>query len=193
MFGVYLVEGYVVSSTLDGPGSRTPSEILSDYFGRAVYLVMKGPRPRECPPTQAFPKLQETAKFQDGYPFLVASEESLEEVRRVVSAFAQDESPEAKIGGIDRERWRDGGVEIERCVASFARAGDSGELICAGTGSGLISCSKAQEYRSPRTCGGASASTLQNQNQWTRLPTRRAHSLSYPNARAAWSVPSHVP
>ncbi|KAI0658302.1 MOSC N-terminal beta barrel domain-containing protein [Cubamyces menziesii] len=114
MFGVYLVEGYVVSSTLDGPGSRTPSEILSDYFGRAVYLVMKGPRPRECPPTQAFPKLQETAKFQDGYPFLVASQESLEEVRRVVSAFAQDESPEAKIGGIDRERWRDGGVEIER-------------------------------------------------------------------------------
>ncbi|KAJ8455924.1 hypothetical protein ONZ51_g12296 [Trametes cubensis] len=114
MFGVYLVEGYVVSSTLDGPGSRTPSEILSDYFGRAVYLVMKGHRPRECPPTQAFPKLQETAKFQDGYPFLVASEESLEEVRRVVSAFAQDESPEAKIGGIDRERWRDGGVEIER-------------------------------------------------------------------------------
>ncbi|KAI0325427.1 hypothetical protein GY45DRAFT_1330328 [Cubamyces sp. BRFM 1775] len=114
MFGVYLVEGYVVSSTLDGPGSRTPSEVLSDYFGRAVHLVMKGPTPRVCPPTQAFPKLQETAKFQDGYPFLVASEESLEEVRRVVSAFAQDESPEARIGGIDRERWKGGGVEIER-------------------------------------------------------------------------------
>ncbi|OSD01165.1 hypothetical protein PYCCODRAFT_1413093 [Trametes coccinea BRFM310] len=117
MFRTYLVDGYVVSSTVDDDpdsSSRTPSEILSDYFGRAVHLVMKGPRARECPPTHAFPDLKETAKFQDGYPFLVASEESLEEVRRVVSAFAQDESPEARIGGIDRDRWKDGGVEIER-------------------------------------------------------------------------------
>ncbi|KAI8980592.1 hypothetical protein BD414DRAFT_101261 [Trametes punicea] len=116
MFGKYIVDGYVVSSTLDGPssGSRTPSEILSAYFGRAVHLVMKGPRARECPPTHAFPDLRETAKFQDGYPFLIVSEESLGEVRRVVSAFAQDESAEARIGGIDRERWKDGGVEIER-------------------------------------------------------------------------------
>ncbi|KAI0673983.1 MOSC N-terminal beta barrel domain-containing protein [Trametes maxima] len=114
MFGTYLVEGYVVSSTLDGPDARTPSEVLSDYFGRAVYLVMKGPRARACPPTDAFPELQETAMFQDCYPFLVASEESVGEVRRVVSAYAQDESAQAHIGGIDRVRWRDGGVEIER-------------------------------------------------------------------------------
>ncbi|KAI0370101.1 hypothetical protein BV20DRAFT_944722 [Pilatotrama ljubarskyi] len=117
MFGKVFVDGYVVSATLsdsDSVPARTPSEILSDYFGRAVHLVMKGPRARPCPPTQAFPDLRETAAFQDGYPFLVASEESLEEVRRVVSAYAQDESPEGRIGGIDRERWRAGGVEIER-------------------------------------------------------------------------------
>ncbi|KAI9067205.1 hypothetical protein FKP32DRAFT_1588842 [Trametes sanguinea] len=116
MFRTDLVDGYVVSCTIDSPEPtpRTPSEILSDYFGRAVHLVMKGPRARACPPTHAFPDLKETAKFQDGYPFLVASEESLGEVRRVVSAFAQDESPEARIGGIDRDRWKDGGVEIER-------------------------------------------------------------------------------
>ncbi|KAI0652725.1 MOSC N-terminal beta barrel domain-containing protein [Trametes meyenii] len=114
MFGKYLVEGYVVSSGLGGPGARTPSEILSDYFGRAVHLAMKGLRARECPPTDAFPELRETAMFQDGYPFLVASQESLGEVRRVVSAYAQDESAQEHIGGIDRKRWRDGGVEIER-------------------------------------------------------------------------------
>ncbi|KAI0779027.1 hypothetical protein BD413DRAFT_601634 [Trametes elegans] len=120
MFGKYLVEGYVVSSALPkadagaGARARTPSEVLSDYFGRAVHLVMKGPRARVCPPTAAFPALRETAMFQDGYPFLVAGEESLGEVRRVVSAYARDEDPRARIGGIDRERWRDGGVEIER-------------------------------------------------------------------------------
>ncbi|TFK80892.1 hypothetical protein K466DRAFT_503094 [Polyporus arcularius HHB13444] len=112
MFGTYVVQGYVCPSS--EPGTRSPSEILSDYFGRAVHLVMKGPRVRPCPPTWAFPDLEASAVFQDGYPFLVASEESLQEVRRVVSQFAQDETPAGRIGGIDRERWRDGGVNIER-------------------------------------------------------------------------------
>ncbi|KAI0829079.1 hypothetical protein BC628DRAFT_1362296 [Trametes gibbosa] len=117
MFGKYSIQGFVVRSALDDtgapvPGTRTPSEVLSDYFGRAVHLVMKGPAARACPPTLAFPALRETAMFQDGYPFLVVGEESLEEVRRVVSAFAQDKT--AQVGGIDRERWREGGVEIER-------------------------------------------------------------------------------
>ncbi|EIW63739.1 uncharacterized protein TRAVEDRAFT_137982 [Trametes versicolor FP-101664 SS1] len=126
MFGKYLVQGYVVSSTLDSDSdARTPSDILSDYFARSVHLVMKGPAARACPPTTAFPALQETAKFQDGYPFLVASEESLGEVGRVVSAFATDESPAARIGGIDRERWRDGGVEIERFRPN---------IVCKGSG-----------------------------------------------------------
>ncbi|KAH9854380.1 hypothetical protein C2E23DRAFT_818523 [Lenzites betulinus] len=111
MFGKYLIQGFVVPRALDSADS-TPSEVLSDYFGRAVHLVMKGPAARPCPPTLAFPELHETAMFQDGYPFLVVGEESLGEVRRVVSAFAQDKS--AQIGGIDRERWREGGVEIER-------------------------------------------------------------------------------
>ncbi|KAI0640288.1 MOSC N-terminal beta barrel domain-containing protein [Trametes polyzona] len=116
MFVKYQVQGLVVSTTLDSTAqwTRTPSEILSDYFERPVHLVMKGPTARVCPPTLAFPELSETAKFQDGYPFLVASEESLGEVSRVVSAFAQDDSPDRRIGGIDRDRWREGKVEIER-------------------------------------------------------------------------------
>ncbi|KAI0714592.1 MOSC N-terminal beta barrel domain-containing protein [Earliella scabrosa] len=112
MFKVYRVQG-VVCSSLD-PSSRSPSEILSQYFGRPVHLVMKGPRTRECPTTHAFPDLKASAWFQDGFPFLVASEESLEEVGRVVSAYAQDESPEGSIGGIDRARWKGGAVNIER-------------------------------------------------------------------------------
>ena len=114
MFGKYLVQGYVCASL--EPESRSPSEILSDYFGRSVHLVMKGPRVRPCGPTDAFPDLKASAVFQDGYPFLVASEESLGEVGRVVSRFAQDDTPQGRIGGIDRDKWRDGGVNIERCV-----------------------------------------------------------------------------
>ena len=114
MFKVYRVQG-VVCSSLD-PSSRSPSEILSQYFGRPVHLVMKGPRTRECPTTHAFPDLKASAWFQDGFPFLVASEESLEEVGRVVSAYAQDESPEGSVGGIDRARWKGGAVNIERSV-----------------------------------------------------------------------------
>lgn len=119
MFKVFRVQG-VICPSLD-LDSRSPSDILSAYFGRPVHLAMKGPRIRECPATFAFPDLKASASFQDGYPYLVASEESLEEVGRVISAYAQDESPEGSIGGIDRARWRDGGVNIERLVENTSR------------------------------------------------------------------------
>ncbi len=113
MFKIMQVQGYVCSSP-DGDGARTPSEILSQYFEQPVHLVMKGPRVRACPPTHAYPDLKASAVFQDGYPFLVASEESLGEVGRVISAYAANESPEARIGQFDRERWRAGDIKIER-------------------------------------------------------------------------------
>ncbi|KAM5538345.1 hypothetical protein V8D89_007947 [Ganoderma adspersum] len=112
MFKIMQVQGYVCAS-LD-PGARTPSAILSQYFGQPVHLVMKGPRVRSCPPTHAFPDLKASAVFQDGYPFLVASEESLDEVGRVIGAYAASESPEAQIGQLDRDRWRAGDIKIER-------------------------------------------------------------------------------
>ncbi|TBU42536.1 hypothetical protein BD309DRAFT_1019928 [Dichomitus squalens] len=111
MFNVYRVQGYVCSSLDCG---RSPSDILSQYFEQPVHLMMKGPRVRECPTTLAYPDLKASAMFQDGYPFLVASEESLQEVGRVISAYATHESPEAQIGQLDRERWRDGDIKIER-------------------------------------------------------------------------------
>lgn len=114
MFKIMQVQGYVCTSLNSGLGARTPSAILSQYFGQPVHLVMKGPRVRPCPPTHAFPALKASAVFQDGYPFLVASEESLEEVGRVIGAYAASESPEARIGQLDRERWRGGDIKIER-------------------------------------------------------------------------------
>ena len=115
MFKIMQVQGYVCASLPDSdPSARTPSAILSQYFGQPVHLVMKGPRVRPCPPTHAFPDLRASAVFQDGYPFLVASEESLEEVGRVIGAYATSENPEAQIGHLDRERWRTGDIKIER-------------------------------------------------------------------------------
>ena len=111
MFKVVQMQGYVCSS-LDG--GRTPSRILSQYFGQPVHLVMKGPRVRPCPPTHAYPDLKASAVFQDEYPLLVASEESLKEVGRAIGAYAASESPEARIGQFDRERWRAGDIKIER-------------------------------------------------------------------------------
>lgn len=77
---------------------------------------MKGPRPRECSPTHACPDLKATAVFQDGYPFLVASEESLEEVGREIGAYARRglDGSGSRIGGLDGERWREGKIEMER-------------------------------------------------------------------------------
>ena len=113
----FRVQGLVCAS-LDTSG-RTPSTILSDYFGRPVHLVVKGlQRPR--PPAHAFPDLAASSVFQDAYPFLVASEESLGAVGRVVGAFACDDAPENKVGGLDRAKWRDGEVTIERCVGLAA-------------------------------------------------------------------------
>lgn len=54
-----------------------PAKILSRYLGRDVLLVMKGPKPRPCSATSAFPDLKATSMYQDGYPILLASEESL--------------------------------------------------------------------------------------------------------------------
>ncbi|KAI5998104.1 MOSC N-terminal beta barrel domain-containing protein [Pisolithus albus] len=74
------IDGYICES-LSG---RSPSTILSEYLERPVHLVFKGPRPRVCPPTRRFPKLDALSHFQDAYPFLIISEESVAAVQREV-------------------------------------------------------------------------------------------------------------
>lgn len=62
MFGEFVMDGYVCEAL--PPSSLSPSDILSKYLSRPVHLMMKGPQPRACPPTMAFPTLKATTKFQ---------------------------------------------------------------------------------------------------------------------------------
>jgi len=83
-----------------------PTRILSRYFGRDVLLVFKGPRPRPCQPTSEFPDLQATAVYQDGYPLLVASEESLLAIQERVKG-------EVGVQGVE-DRWKNDELVMER-------------------------------------------------------------------------------
>ncbi|OBZ68462.1 Mitochondrial amidoxime-reducing component 1 [Grifola frondosa] len=112
LFG-QILDGYICDPI--SRASPSPTAMLSKYFARPVHLVMKGPEPRACPPTLGVPDLKATAVFQDGYPFLVVSEESLEQVRRLVSLAAhKSQDDDGRIGGLDQRRWVDGDVEMER-------------------------------------------------------------------------------
>lgn len=68
------IDGFICESTF----GRSPSKIMSDYFGRPVHLIVKGNTPRPCHPTDTFPELKATTCYQDGYPLLVLSEESID-------------------------------------------------------------------------------------------------------------------
>ncbi|KAG6810803.1 hypothetical protein H0H92_010281 [Tricholoma furcatifolium] len=58
----------------------TASAIASHYFDKPVHLVYKGPRPRPVEYVPAFPTLDAKALFQDGFPLLVMSKESMDEL-----------------------------------------------------------------------------------------------------------------
>ncbi|KAJ3809336.1 hypothetical protein F5876DRAFT_44078 [Lentinula aff. lateritia] len=70
------VDGFICEN--QNSSGRTPSTILSEYFGRSVHLTVKGNKPRPCDPTDSFPGLKATTLYQDGYPLLVLSEESID-------------------------------------------------------------------------------------------------------------------
>jgi uncharacterized protein len=78
-------------------------------MGKEVHLVYKGPKPRVIDTTVRFPELKATAKYQDMYPLLVLSEESIspinEELRKHVGT-----------QGI-KDTWKTDSVVIERYVA----------------------------------------------------------------------------
>jgi len=95
-----------ICEALSSPPSRSPSEILTSYFGRPVHLVYKGAQPRACDPTATHPKLEANAVFQDCYPLMVLSEESMTRI---------EEELRGQVGtqGID-ERWKTESLVIER-------------------------------------------------------------------------------
>ncbi|KAI0076832.1 hypothetical protein K474DRAFT_1597320 [Panus rudis PR-1116 ss-1] len=113
MFGIFTVDGYIVQPL--SSSERSPSDVFSEYVGKNALFLMKGPAARECPPTYAFPDLKAHSVFQDAYPLLVASEESLEALSDRIKQAAQigDDQP-GKIGGLNREIWKDGNIKMER-------------------------------------------------------------------------------
>jgi uncharacterized protein len=78
MWGKVDIDGYICESATPNSSGRSPSAILSEYFGRPVHLTVKGNKPRACDPTDSFPALKATAWYQDQFPLLVLSEESID-------------------------------------------------------------------------------------------------------------------
>ena len=76
LWGQNDLDGYICKS-IRQETRDVPSRTLSQFLGCEVLLVLKGPRPRPCSPTTDFPSLSANTFYQDGYPLLVASEESL--------------------------------------------------------------------------------------------------------------------
>jgi len=105
------IDGYVCQSL--SASQPSPSQILSEYMGKQVHLVMKGPIIRPCQPTPTFPNLKASGVYQDGYPLLVTSEESLIAVAAAIRDAANGGSI-GKIGGMNHERWKEGDIEMER-------------------------------------------------------------------------------
>jgi uncharacterized protein len=106
----YDVDGYICEyvPSLETPSDKTPSAMLSKYFGKPVHLIYKGPRRRACIPTAAFPELDASLHFQDGYPLLVVSEESV----RAVGNKTKESAGAQGIGDV----WKDKELLVERCV-----------------------------------------------------------------------------
>ncbi|KAJ6609329.1 MOSC domain-containing protein [Mycena sp. CBHHK59/15] len=95
-----------VCEALSSPPSRSPSAILSVYFGRPVHLVYKGVQPRPCDPTVTHPNLEAKAVFQDCYPLLLLSEASTSRIEEELRGHVGSQ-------GID-ERWKSRSLVIER-------------------------------------------------------------------------------
>ncbi|KAG6855239.1 hypothetical protein H0H87_006338 [Tephrocybe sp. NHM501043] len=105
------LDGYIghalpLPTKYDDSTPSTASAISSLYFNKPVHLVYKGPRPRPAEATHTFPNLDANFLFQDGYPLLMMSRESLGEL---------EEEVRGRVGtqGIG-EHWREGKVEIRR-------------------------------------------------------------------------------
>lgn len=96
------IEGYVCQSSI----GKSASEILSEYVGFPVLLAMKGPRLRICPPTDRFPELDAPSYFQDGYPLLVVSEETVAAMQERIRGMVG-------VQGVE-EKWANDTLQVER-------------------------------------------------------------------------------
>jgi len=105
LFGGEDLDGHVVQSTTS-TSPTAPSDILSVYIGKPVHLVYKGPGNRWVEKTPAFPELKATSVFQDMYPLLLVSEESVADVER---------ETRKRVGEIGvEERWAEERMQARR-------------------------------------------------------------------------------
>lgn len=98
------LDGHIVTPLHDASGS--PTESLSRYFNKQVYLVYKGPEDRYVEPTHEFPNLKATCKYQDGYPILVLSQESVSLVEKEIQSRIGEQGVE--------ENWKEDKVHHRR-------------------------------------------------------------------------------
>jgi len=100
------LDGYICRSSVTGAPS--PSEILSKYVGKPVHLTYKGPLLRAVDKTYDFPDLKADTFFQDMYPMLLLSEESMELI---------DKETRLLVGTQNiHKKWEDEKLTVERWV-----------------------------------------------------------------------------
>ncbi|EJD54334.1 hypothetical protein AURDEDRAFT_79208 [Auricularia subglabra TFB-10046 SS5] len=108
LFHLDNLDGYVCQSQRGHPDASVQ---LSRFLGLRCALVLKGPRRRAVDSTSRFPSLHDETSvlFHDGYPLLVAGEESLEEVERRTWDIAKSDSSDR----VDA-RWKKDSLEMRR-------------------------------------------------------------------------------
>ncbi|KZV90908.1 hypothetical protein EXIGLDRAFT_616305 [Exidia glandulosa HHB12029] len=120
LFSIKTLDGYICESL---PGHANASEELSRFLGLRVALVLKGPRRRAVDSTPTFPSLHEDTSvlFHDGYPVLLVSEESLEDVERRTWEIA-------RAGDSDRvdAKWKNERLVMERFRPNIVVRGAGG-------------------------------------------------------------------
>ncbi|KAL0951875.1 hypothetical protein HGRIS_008535 [Hohenbuehelia grisea] len=138
------IDGYITECL--PPSTSSPSQILSVFLKREVYLAYKGPIPREYGPTATFPDLKGSVAFQDLYPLLFMSAESTSALDEWVVAMESEGRANGRqlIG----EEWRNGGVKVERFRPNIVVTG-AGPFAEDGWTEIAIGNSKEEAERAP--------------------------------------------
>ncbi|KZO90635.1 hypothetical protein CALVIDRAFT_388954 [Calocera viscosa TUFC12733] len=109
----FTIDAYVCQAVAPTNSGLSPSEIISKYIGRPALLVVKGPSPRIAKPTPSAPNLDATFLFQDGYPLMVLSMETIQDVcERVLQAVRNEEG--WAVAGLDVTKWGSPGMNEEK-------------------------------------------------------------------------------
>jgi uncharacterized protein YcbX len=106
------LNAYVAQSFSPTDAAHSPSVLLSSYLGREVLLVLKGPKRRSARTTSTHPNLDAGVRFQDGFPLLLTTTESLIAVQEKVRLSASGVE-HWKVGGIS-SHWQTEELAMER-------------------------------------------------------------------------------